>query len=313
MDQLQSMRVFVEVVDSGSFTKAAMVTGISQATVSSHVSHLEKRLGTRLLDRTTRSVRLTDEGTSYYAICQRVLSEIDDAEAMLSQTGTAPRGLLRVDVTVALACRLIAPVLPEFCARYPDVSIELHHTGHLFDVQHESFDVLFRVGAPENSDLVAKPVSPMRMAIAASPAYLERHGEPRHPLDLLEHDCIGYVDTMTRKKSEWVLEQGAERHVLSVGGHLTCNEGESRISAAIEGMGLVLTPAYELREPVREGKLKIVLPDWTTPPSCFYVAYPANRYLSAKVRAFVNFMLEIYPPAKALDLNWAGEGQGIER
>lgn len=302
MDRLQSMQVFVEVVDCGSFTKAADVTRLSQATVSSHIAHLEKRLGVRLLERTTRSVALTDEGTAYYAVCQRVLSEIDEAEAMLLQSRTAARGKLRIDATVALSSRLIVPILPEFIERYPEVSIELHHTDHLFDVEHETFDVLFRVGELADSDLIAKPISPMRLVVAAAPRYLAKYGEPQHPRDLLKHDCIGYIDPLTKRYTDWSFERNGERISLPLGGHLACNEGESRIAAALTGVGLVLTHAYELHKSVSDGALKIVLRDWTTMASCFSIAYPKNRYLSAKVRAFIDFVIEKYPPQRMLDL-----------
>jgi LysR family transcriptional regulator for bpeEF and oprC len=302
MDRLQSMRVFVEVVDCGSFTKAADVAGLSQASVSSHITQLEQRLGTLLLERTTRSIRLTEEGAEYYALCQRVLSEIDDTESRLAQTREKPHGRLRIEATVALSSRLIVPVLPEFIARYPKIAIELYHTDHLYGVKHETYDVLFRVGELGDSDLIARPISPMRQAVAGAPQYLAARGVPQTPQDLLQHDCIGYIDPITRRSVDVVFEREGERITLALNGHLAANEGESRIAAALAGIGLVMTHAYELREAVAQGKLRIVLPEWKM-ATRFSVAYPRNRYLSARVRAFVDFMIEKYPPQRMLDFD----------
>lgn len=290
------MRVFVEVVDCGSFTRAAHALGLSQATVSGHVAHLEEHIGARLLQRTTRSVRATDEGAAYYALCQRVLSEIEDAETRLAQNRSVARGRIRVDATVSVGARLIVPVLPEFLARQPDADVELHHTEHLFDTEHETFDVLFRVGEPKDSDLVARAISPMPLVLAASPAYLARRGEPKHPDALSTHDFIGYVDPMTGRSAGLVLERGGERVNPACRTRLSCNEGESRIAAAVAGLGVVLTHAYELRALLRDGVLKVVLSDWRAPPSRFYVAHPRDRYLSARVTAFIDFIVEKYPP-----------------
>jgi LysR family transcriptional regulator for bpeEF and oprC len=301
MDRLLSMQVFVEVVDCGSFTQAADVMGMSQASISSHVAQLERRLGMQLVERQRRSVKPTEEGLAYYDLCQRVLSEIGDTEALLAQSRHKPRGRLRIDVTVALACRLIVPVLPEFINRYPDITLELHHTSHLFDIKHESFDLLFRVGELPDSDLIARPISPMRLVLAASPAYLSKHGQPERPEDLLQHDCIGYIDPLIRRSVDWSFERDGEKVTVSVGGHLACNEGESQKAAAVAGLGIVLAPAYELRRSVKAGELIIVMPEWTS-FTHFFIAYPLNRYLSRRVRTFMDFVIEKYPPGKLLDI-----------
>lgn len=307
MDRLLSMQVFVEVVDCGSFTRAAEITDMSQASVSSHVAQLEQRLGMQLVERRTRSVKPTEEGLEYYGLCQRVLSEIGDTEALLAQSRHKPRGRLRIDVTVALACRLIVPILPEFIERYPDISLELHHTSHLFDIKHESFDLLFRVGELPDSELIARPISPMRLALAASPAYLAKHGQPKSPEDLRCHECIGYIDPLLRRAVDWSFERDGEKVTLSVNGHLACNEGESQKAAAIAGLGLVLAPAYELRQSVEAGELVLVMADWIS-VTHFFIAYPLNRYLSHRVRAFMDFVIEKYPPDTLLDIEPAEPG-----
>lgn len=301
MDRLQSMRIFVEVADRGSFTQAADVAGLSQASVSAHVTQLEQRLGTQLLERSTRRIRLTEAGADYYELCQRVLSEIDDTESRLSLKRHQPHGRLRIEATVALSSRLIVPVLPDFISRYPEISVELFHTDHLYGVKHETYDLLFRVGELGDSDLIAKPISPMRLVVAGSPQYLARHGIPESPQDLLRHDWIGYIDPITRRTVMSIFERDGESIALDLQGHFSSNEGESRIAAALAGVGLVMTHAYELREAVAQGRLRIVLPEWRS-ITHFSIAYPRVRHLSLRVRAFVDFIVEKYPPDRVLDL-----------
>ena len=301
MDRLQSMRIFVEVADRGSFTKAAETTGLSQGSVSAHIAQMEERLGTQLLKRSTRSLHLTEAGSDYYELCQRVLSEIDDTESRLSQKRHLPHGRLRIEATVALSSHLIVPVLPEFRKRYPDIFIELFHTDHLYGVKHETYDLLFRVGELGDSDLIAKPISPMRLVVAGSPAYLERNGVPESPEDLLRHEWIGYIDPITRRPAKPVFERDGQKLILDLKGHFASNEGESRIAAALAGVGLVMTHAYELREAVARDMLRIVLPEWHS-TTHFSIAYPRERHLSMRVRVFADFIVEKFPPDRLLDL-----------
>ncbi len=296
------MRVFVTVVDGSSFTGAASALGLSQATVSGHVAQLEKRIGARLVERTTRSVRLTDEGARYYALCQRVLGDIDDTETALAQAHDVPAGRLRVDATVALICHLLLPVLPEFNARYPNIRVEFHHTDALFDDQPRNFDVMFRVGDLAEADLVARPISPLRLVVAASTAYLEKRGRPQHPEDLREHDCIGFIDPLTKRLVPWIFEREGMRLSVPVCGYLACNEGVSRIAAARAGLGIVLTHAYELSDDLRTGMMEVLLSAWSSPASHFAMTYPRNRYLPAKTRVFVDFVSEKYPVNRLLDV-----------
>ena len=300
MDQLKSMEVFIQVVDKGSFTRAADAMQMSPAMTSNHIAALEELVGVRLLDRTPKSLKLTEEGRVFYAKVQLILSDITEAMSIAKGSQAAPSGLLRVDAHVSLADQLIIPVLPEFFSRYPDVRVEISHTTHIFDVAHETFDVIFRRGPIRIPNLISKKLSDTLKVTAASPGYLSRFGEPKHPEDLLQHQCIGFVDPISGLNVDWKFERDGQCLALQPMSRLAFNQGASRIAAAIQGLGVIQSANNVLISALGQGQLKVILKEWAMPDTPMTVSYPKARYTPGKIRAFVEFMTEKYPPDRQM-------------
>ena len=301
MDRLQSMEVFVQVVDCGSFTRAAASMSMSTAMVSTHVSQMENRLGVRLLNRTTRRMELTHDGEAYYSHCRRILSEIGETESLLASSHAAPKGRLRVDIPMTICDSLIMPVLPAFRARYPDICLEISVSNHAFDITEAGYDVAIRHGEGEGANLIGRPMGSSRRMIAASPGYLARYGEPKTPEDLKQHHLINVLDVHTGRLVGWVFNRDGQLFRHELPGVIAFNHGGPRVEAAIRDMGVVQALSFQLTHPLRKGLLKRLLRDWEGEGGSLSIFYQKNRHLSAKLRAFVDFMLERYPPDKELE------------
>lgn len=303
MNQLQNMGVFVEVVERGGFLRAAHALRMAGSSVSTRVSQLEKHLGSSLINRTTRSFALTDDGRRYYAFCKRILGEISDVESAMGQPVEGLVGRLRVDLIDAFASRLLLPVLAEFTQRHPQISLDFVHSGHQFDAEQFGADIMIRtlLGPMEDSRLIAKPMGSTRSVCVASPDYLQRHGTPRTPQDLLQHRCIGFIDPWSGRHWEWFFEHKGERFTLDVPHSLAFSHGHVRTEAALKGFGIVNELECNVRDAVRSGDLKLILQDWsweTLPP---YILYPQALRHSPRVMALVKFLLEKYPPGRKLN------------
>jgi LysR family transcriptional regulator for bpeEF and oprC len=293
MDRLMALQAFARVVELGGFTKAGDSLQMSKTTVSDLVQSLEKHLGVRLLQRTTRRVTVTSDGAAFYERCTNILADLDDAEASVMQARVAPKGRLRVDVPSALARLFIIPNLPPFLARYPDLRLELGmglRTVHLLE---EGIDCVVRIGTQKDSSLVARRVGTMSTVCCASPAYLREHGTPRRPEDLSAHRCVTYVSNRTGRVTEWEFARGAEKVQLTLDGVLAVNDHDAYIVASLMHLGIVKVANYVAKPYLASGQLTQVLTDWTAEQSPISVMYPQSRHLSAKVRIFVDWVSEL--------------------
>lgn len=288
------MQVFVQVVDAGSFTRAAEVLRLPKASVTTLVQGLEAHLRVRLLNRTTRRISVTADGAAYYERCVRILAEVEETESALSRTRTAPSGRLRVDVPASFGRQLLVPALPEFFERYPEIRLEVGCTDRPVDLLEEGVDCVVRGGEQSDSSLVARRVATYPFVTCATPAYLERFGVPSHPRDLERHRCIRYFMPKTGRIVEWSFSRAGEQVTLPVEAFVALNDGEAYAAAALGGLGVVLAPSFLVDAALADRRLVPLLEDWATDPLPVYVMYPQNRHLSAKVRAFVDWVAELF-------------------
>jgi LysR family transcriptional regulator for bpeEF and oprC len=294
MNKLQAMEVFVQVVDAGSFTRAADALQLPKATVSTLVQGLETALSCKLLHRTTRSVTVTTDGAAYYERCVRILSDVRDAEESLSRTRLSPSGRLRVDAPTGLSSEILVPALPGFFERYPDIMLELGSTDRPVDLVEEGVDCAVRGGELWDTNLIARRVGVINFVTAASPAYLARHGTPAHPRDLEQHRCVNYFSAKTGKTYDWDFRRGSEKIVLPMRGVISLNDSNAYVQAGVAGLGVIQMSDYLLMKQVENGHMVQVLPDWTCEPVPVHIVYPQNRHLSAKVRVFVEWVSELF-------------------
>lgn len=294
MDRLQAMQVFVQVVDAGSFTRAADVLRLPKASVTTLVQGLEAHLRTKLLNRTTRRVSVTADGAAYYERCVRILGEVEETESALSRTSTAPSGRLRVDVPASFGRRLLVPALGDFFERYPEIRLEVGCTDRPVDLLEEGVDCVVRGGEQADSSLVARRVATIPFVTCATPGYLARYGMPSHPNDLERHRCIRFFLPKTGRIVEWDFTRDGRRITPALAGWLALNDGEAYAAAGLAGLGVMHVPSFLIDEALAGGRLTALLEDWDTDPLPVYVMYPQNRHLSAKVRAFVDWVAELF-------------------
>lgn len=302
MDQIQSMRVFARVVEAGSFTRAAESLNLPKGTVTKLVQHLETRLRVRLLNRTTRRVTVTPDGAAYYERTARVLNDLDDIEASMTNAQANPSGRLRVDVGTSVARLIIVPALPDFFQRYPDIQLDLGVGDRPVDLISDNVDCVIRGGELVEQSLVARRIANMALVTVATPGYLKRNGTPQHPLELEDkHTTINYFSPRTGRPFPHEFEKDGEK--LEIGGRyrVSLNESNAHTAAVLAGLGISQAPVFGVAPHIANGELVEVLKDWTRPPIPLHVVYPPNRHLSAKVRAFVEWTAELF--AKHPDLS----------
>ena len=295
MDRFDAMRAFVRVVETGSFTAAARTLGMSRSRVTQLVQELEARLQVRLLNRTTRKVHVSPDGAIYHERAVRLLADLDDAESSLPGAAAAPRGRLRVDVPGPFARMLLVPALPAFHARYPDISIELGVSDRVVDLIGESVDCVVRGGELLDQSLAARHLGDLRVGVHAAPAYLQRSGIPAHPAELERppHCIVGYRWARTGQVLPAVMRRGPEcieargRHVLAV------DDGSAYLEAGLAGLGVLWLPDYMAARHVARGELVPLFEDWTLQPMPLYLAYPSNRHVSARLRVFIDWVVEL--------------------
>jgi len=291
MDRFQEMQVFVRIAERRSFSQAAEDLQIPRPTVTNLVKRMEARLGARLLERTTRQVRLTHDGEAHYQRCVRLLADLEEADGAFLDT--SPKGLLRVNAQGTLARFFVMPGLPDFLERYPDIVLQLGEDDRLVDLVREGVDCVLRTGTLQDSSLVGRQIALMPQVTVASPAYLARHGEPRRLEDLEGHRVVDYLSSATGRSLplDFMVEgknvQVRPRAVVSVTG------AELYTSAALAGLGLVQVPRYRIERELAAGELKIVLPAAPPAPMPVSVLYPQNRQVSARVRVFTQWLAEI--------------------
>jgi LysR family transcriptional regulator AphB len=289
MHDLNDLVIFAKVVQSGSLTAAADALNIPKSNVSRRLSRLEAEMGVRLLERTTRKLHLTEVGGLYYEHCRRILEEVEHAELSVAQRLESPRGLLRISATYSTGQALLSPVLGEFMARYPDVKLQLVLTNRRVDLIEEGFDMVLRLGQLEESNLVARYLGSTIGHCVASPAYLERHGMPQHPDDLLKHQCMTMTDAPQHER--WVFSRGSETSIVNFKAQATVNDFVTLRGMVYSGAGIAVLPNYFCTEGVAAGKLAHVLRDWTLPVSPLNAVYPSHRGATPKLRALLDFLV----------------------
>jgi len=292
MDQLLAMRVFSRVAERGSFAQAADELDISRAAASGHVAALEKHLGVRLLNRTTRRVSLTTEGADYLRRCRRILDEVQDAEETLRGSRSKPQGLLRVDVPVAFGRYLLLPALPDFTRRYPAIDLDIRLNDRVVDLVAERVDVALRVGNLQQSGLVARRVAQINIVTCAAPAYLAEHGEPQTPDDLREHRLLAVTPT-GGGSPEWNFPAPYTPRRLKLHFAMQFNAAEGPIIAAAAGLGIIHTADLLVAEYVSRGELKLILNDFALPGPPVSLVYPSAGHQSPKVRVFSDFAADL--------------------
>ena len=296
MDNLNGFVVFVRVAETRSFVAASRLLGVSASAIGKSVARLEEKLGVRLFHRSTRSVTLTAEGTLFLERSRRILAEIEAAELELSQATAAPRGRLRV--SLPLVSSLVLPVLGEFMREYPAIELDLDFTDRLVDVIEEGFDVVVRTGHPTDSRLSARRLGTFRSMLVASPDYLAQRGLPTAPADLLEHTCLHYRFPNSGKLEPWALRLAPGDPELQLPTSMICNNIETRVCFALQGLGIAYLPEFAIAEPLADGRLLAVLADRVERAGVFHVLWPASRHPSPKVRALVDFLCaRVFPPA----------------
>jgi DNA-binding transcriptional LysR family regulator len=300
MDRFSAMEVFSQVVESGSFSGAASKLGISPTAASRLVAELEGHLHTRLLNRTTRKVSLTESGRAFYERCVQLLGDLREAEEEAARAAIVPRGTIRLTTAVTFGTRHVAPVIAEFLTQHAGVGFDVSLSDRMVDLVEEGFDLAIRIGAPGADNLVARKLGETRIVPCASPAYLAAHGAPAVPEALVEHNCFTYEHLSPRDLWRFRDPAGAER-VVRVRGNLHSNNADLHAQLAVRGIGIVFEPAFIVGPEIRAGRLVPLLQDYEPAPLPIYALYPSRKHLSAKVRFFVDFLAARFAGAQ----DWA--------
>ncbi len=289
MDSLSGFVVFVQVAETRSFVAAARLLGVTASAVGKSVARLEKKLGVRLFHRSTRSITLTAEGIMFLERSRNILAEIEAAELEISQAKSQPRGRLRV--SLPLVSSLVLLVLGEFMREYPEIELDLDFTDRLVDVIEEGFDAVVRAGELRDSRLYSRRIGSFRLVLVASPEYLKQRGTPKIPADLLEHTCLRYRYSHSGKLETWALRREADEPELVLPTSMICNNIETRVCFALQGLGIACLPEFSVSEPLADGRLHTILTDQQADNiGVFHVLWPASKHPSPKVRAFVDFL-----------------------
>jgi DNA-binding transcriptional LysR family regulator len=286
MDRFLAMNTFVRIVEKGSLTAAATALDTSLPSVVRTLATLERDLGVRLLNRTTRRIHLTDDGAQYLERCRTILSAMQDAEAALTSRRTEPHGRLAVTASVGFGRRYIAPIVSEFLRRNPNVSADLLFVDRIVNMVEEGIDVAVRIGHLADSTLIAVPVGKVRRGVCASPEYLQRRGTPRTPADLRTHSCVRHTGFALR--GDWHFRVGRRIVTIPINAVVTCNEIDSSLEACLSGVGLGMFLSYQTAPYRNQKKLRYVLEEFETEPVPVQVVYPQTRLVTSKVRAFVD-------------------------
>jgi DNA-binding transcriptional LysR family regulator len=301
MDRLLSYKVFLRVVELGSFGRAAHDLGMAPATVSTHVAQLESHLGVTLLHRTTRSIGLSEEGRKFYERAARIVAEVDELEQSVGGADQPPHGRLRVEVAPTTALQLLVPALPGFRQRYPAIRLEIGINTRYVELVQEGADCAIRVGHLPDSTLISRPLGFTRLLTYASPDYLAARGTPRTPDELSEHDCILWLSPSTGRATEWVFEQGSERKSMEVNGPIACGTLEACALSAALGLGITQIVSLAARDYVANGRLKPILSQWAAQGAPIQVVYPHSRVPSPRLRAFIDYFGATIPEALLRD------------
>jgi LysR family transcriptional regulator for bpeEF and oprC len=294
MDVLGAMKVFVRVVESGSFTRAADALQLPPPSVSRTVQLLEEHLGTRLLNRTTRKISITEDGQLYYERSVKVLGDVEDMEGSLSSAKINPRGKIKVSLPALMANNILIPALPEFLGAYPDIEVEMVLTDRQIDIVEEGVDCVIRVGELADSGLIAKRIGGFDSVIVAAPSYLQKHGVPTRLEDLKDHFAVNYVSGTSGRVQPWDFLVDGKIESIAMKGQVALNDANCYLASGLAGLGLMKGSLYSLAQHIERGALCIVLADCASPLRPVSILYPPNRHLSRKVRLFIDWVASVY-------------------
>jgi len=288
MDSLNGISMFVQVAETRSFTETGRILGVSSSAVGKSIARMEERLRVRLFHRSTRSITLTAEGALFLERCRRILSEVDAAEAELSDAAGRPRGRLRVGAPQLV--NLLMPIFDSFMARYPDIDLDIDMSDRMVDVVEEGFDIVIRTGEQTDSRLVARRLGDCPHVLVASPGYLKQHGTPTHPSELTRHACLQHRFPATGKLERWPLRREETDPELVLPETITVNTIEPLAYSVLQGRGIAFLPAFLVRDALDQGLLQTVLDDYLDRTVTFWMLWPASRYASPKLRVFIDHM-----------------------
>lgn len=294
MDRLTSMATFVKAVELGSFAATGDAMNISPQMVSKHILSLEARLGTRLLERTTRKQSLTDFGHIYYERCKSVLAEVEAADSLAAQSRTAPRGKLRITAPISFGAQTLTPMINAYLHDNPEVEIDLILNDRFVDLVEEGFEVGFRIGPVPKSNLVARPIRPFRLVACASPAYLATRGSPVAPDDLVTHSCLQYAFWSTPVAGEWSFERDGRVYAPTINGQFRTNDARSLLAAALQGYGIAYIADYLTADAIAAGSLVRVLPEYATAVRAMHMLTLPQTRPTPKLRTFVEAALAAF-------------------
>jgi DNA-binding transcriptional LysR family regulator len=293
MDRLRAFEVFVTVVNRGGFARAAELLGTSPANVTRYVHELEAHLGTRLLNRTSRTLSLTEGGETLYARCKSILDDVAETEGLVSSATVEPRGRLRINAPVSFGIQYLAPLWPGFMRKYPGIELDVALIDRVVDIVDEGYDLAIRISRAGSTSHAARKLATSQNILCASPDYLARCGLPAVPADLMDHRCIGYTYAATG--DEWeLIDRGGKAHPVKVDCHMHTNNGDTARAAALAGEGLIWQPTFLIGDDLRAGRLVRVLPEYRLPEIDILAIYPSRRHLSARVRVMIDFLVEAF-------------------
>ena len=295
MDRFQEMQVFIRIAERGSFTRAADDLQIPRATVTNLMKRMEERLGARLLERTTRTVRLTHDGEAFYRRCVRLVADMEEAEG--SFHNVAPKGLLRVSVQGTLAKHFVVPALPDFVAQYPGIELHISEDDRLVDLVREGIDCVLRAGTLQDSSMVGRRVASMAQVTVASPRYLAQFGEPATLQELEAHRAVNYISSGSGRALPMEFTVDGVVIEMQLASIVSVTGADLYTGAAIAGLGMVQVPRYRVSDELSAGTLKVVLAAFPPPPMPVSVLYPHNRQLSSRVRVFAQWLRDIFEAA----------------
>ncbi|WP_434529217.1 LysR family transcriptional regulator [Vibrio sp. K4] len=293
MDQLSAMRAFVRVVQTGSFSATGREMNTSQTTISKKVAALEKKIGVKLLARSSRDHALTPAGAKYYQTCVDILGELDEAEAEARSEVASPQGTIRISAPVAFGRILLAPIMAEFFQRYPDIKVDLQLSDQHTDLISDGIDVAIRAKQLEDSTLIARHLFDNPMLVLAAPSYLQQHGEPKTPEDLKQHNCLVY--SRMKDINVWSFTKQNQKHAVAVNGNFQSDNGDVLLEVALTGMGIVILPIWMAEHHLKEGRLTQLMNDYTGQNLPFNAVYLQSRYTPLKVRCLIDYLKEKLP------------------
>lgn len=293
MDRFQAMQVFTRVVDVNSFTRAAETLSLPRTTVTTTIQTLERRLGVRLLNRTTRRLSLTPDGAAYYDRCVRILADVEETEAAFMETARRPKGRLRIDVHPSIGRLMLIPALCDFHHRFPDIELAIGMADRPVDMVQEGVDCVIRGGNLPDSSLVARRIGTFQMVIVGAPSYLASFGEPGSLAALEEHFCVQYFSS-TGRPHAWELVVDGKPVEAKIRSTISVNDSEAYVACALQGFGLIQVPRFMVQRQLEAGELVELFPQWKPAPLPISVLYPHNRHLSPKVRAFSDWVAELF-------------------